>query len=495
MKIIDLFAGTPCEVVYGDLCGEYSSLIYDSRKVEEGCVFVCIKGANFDAHDVAEDAAKRKAAAIVMENEEKAERLAKTLGETKSETKIFLVKSTRNALSTLAAAHFGNPASRLLTIGITGTKGKTTTSYMVRETLLKSGIPCGLIGTIEIINGQEIIPSKNTTPESYVVQESFKKMADAGMKACVMEVSSQALMMGRVAGVNFDIGVFTNLSPDHIGDGEHKDFEDYKNCKKALFAQCKKGIFNADDVYFKEMSKDAKCEVITFGHTDSDFKASDVKLENKGSSLGVSFKLSGKVNNEIYVDVPGDFSVHNALAATAVAVTAGCEIDAIKASLSDIKVKGRVERVETGANYTMLIDYAHNGMSLESILTTLRAYNPKRLVCLFGCGGNRAKDRRFEMGEVSSRLADLTIVTSDNPRFEEPEDIIKDILVGVKRASGKYVTIADRREAIKYIIDNHEDGDVVVLAGKGHEDYQEIRGVKYPMDERVIVEEILNGIE
>ena len=486
MKLKDLLARTEYEVIQGSDEIEIATLINDSRKAAPGAVFVCIPGAKSDGHKFAADVAEKGASALIVERKLPIDNITQ-----------ILVKDSRVALAEASAAYFGYPAEKMTTIGITGTKGKTTTTYMVRSILELSGIPTGLIGTIETIIGDEVIPSVNTTPESYKVQEYFSKMVDKGIKCVVMEVSSQALMQHRVGGITFDYGIFTNLSEDHIGPNEHKDFEDYKYWKSTMFKNCKVGIFNADDPHFEEMKALADCKIETFGLSEtSDLYASELSLLKKGGSLGVRYKVSGLEEMEVELNMPGKFSVYNSLTAIAICHHFGVEKEVIQKALSEVRVKGRVEIVPASDRYTLIIDYAHMAEALKSVLTTLREYDndpehPIRLVTLFGCGGDRAKERRFGMGEVSSNLSDLTVVTSDNPRTEKPEAIIADIIEGVKRGPGKYVTIPDRKEAIRYCMLNAEDGDVIVLAGKGHETYQEINGVKYDMDERVLIREIL----
>lgn len=482
MKVIDLLEGIEYQCIQGDIDREITTLVYDSRKVVKDSVFVCISGAVRDGHDFAQEVAEKGAGVLFVEKQV----------DVPEEVTVILTKDTRQALAIASAAYFGHPAKELATIGITGTKGKTTATYMVRSILEKSGFKTGLIGTIETIIGKETIPSANTTPESYVVQETFRKMADAGCKCVVMEVSSQGLMLHRVGGFVFDYGIFTNLEPDHIGPNEHRDLEDYIHCKSLLFQQCRHGIFNADDSHLQQMLNGHTCSVETYGFSEeADLRASDVQLTAQGGSLGVSYHLSGLMDMEVEIDIPGTFSVYNSMTAIAICRHFGVEKETILSSLAAVRVKGRVEILPVSSAFTLMIDYAHNAMSLKSLLTTLKEYHPKRLVCLFGCGGNRSRDRRFEMGEVSSSLADLTVVTSDNPRKEEPEAIIEDIVTGVKKADGEYITIIDRREAIRYVIEHAEQGDVIVLAGKGHEDYQEINGKKYPMDERDIVADIV----
>lgn len=482
MKLTDLLEGMKYQCIQGKIEREISTLVYDSRKVEKDSVFVCISGAVRDGHDFAEEVVQKGAGVLLVEKEV----------QVSEEVTVIRVENTRLALAQVSAAYFGHPAKELITIGITGTKGKTTATYMVRSILESSGFKTGLIGTIETIIGEEKIPSANTTPESYVVQESFRKMADAGCKCVVMEVSSQGLMLHRVGGFVFDYGIFTNLEPDHIGPNEHKDLEDYIHCKSLLFQQCKQGIFNGDDSHLEQILEGHTCKVETYGFSkEADIRASEVHLTDKGGSLGVAYHMSGLLDMDVEIDIPGTFSVYNSMTAIAICRHFGVEKETILSSLASVRVKGRVEILPVSSKFTLMIDYAHNAMSLNSLLTTLKEYHPKRLVCLFGCGGNRARDRRFEMGEVSSKLADFTIVTSDNPRREEPEAIIEDIVTGVKKADGEYITIIDRKEAIRYAIENAKEGDVIVLAGKGHEDYQEINGQKYHMDERELVADVV----
>ena len=484
MKLSRLVEKLQYQLMAGDVDVEISTLVYDSRKVEKNCVFVCILGAVRDAHDYVSEVVEKGATAVIVQKDVKVPE-----GIT-----VIKVENTREALAYMSAAYFDYPAEKLKTIGITGTKGKTTTTYMVKSILESAGLKTGLIGTIEAIIGEEHIHAVNTTPESYVVQEYFRRMVDLGMDAVVMEVSSQAMMLHRVSGFTFDVGVFTNLEPDHIGENEHKDFADYMHCKSLLFRQCRLGIFNGDSEHVEGVMEGHTCECWTFGCKDGmDFTATDISLKKEHGALGVAYHVKGMMDFDVEVNVPGSFSVYNSLTAIAICHRFGVEPKVIQKALLDVHVKGRIELVPVSDRYTLMIDYAHNAMALESLLTTLKEYEPGRLVCLFGCGGNRAKSRRYEMGEVSSKLADLTVVTSDTPRFEEPMDIINDILIGVKKADGEYVTIPDRKEAIRYCMENAKDGDIVVLAGKGHEDYQEIKGVKYPMDERVLIQEILEG--
>lgn len=482
MQIQKLMEHLDYTFLTGSMETEISTLVYDSRKVEKDSVFVCISGTVRDAHDFIPDVVEKGASVVIVEKDV----------EFLPGVTYIKVDNSRKALAYMSAAYFDYPAKKLKTIGITGTKGKTTTTYMVKSILESAGMKTGLIGTIESIIGEKRTPAANTTPESYLLQQFFAEMVEAGMDAVVMEVSSQALMLHRVSGFEFDLGVFTNLEPDHIGTNEHKDFDDYMHCKSLLFQQCKKGIFNGDSEHLEGILKGHTCEVETFGYgKDNDYVAENVALKKDHGALGVSYHISGLTDFDVEVNVPGSFSVYNSLTAIAICHHFNVPVEKIKQALLDVRVKGRIEILPVTKRYTLMIDYAHNAMALESLLATLKEYEPGRLVCLFGCGGNRAKSRRYEMGEVSSRLADLTIITSDNPRNEEPMDIINDILIGVKKADGDYVTIPDRKEAIAYAMKNAKDGDIIVLAGKGHEDYQEICGVKHHMDERELVAEII----
>ncbi|HIV40860.1 MAG TPA: UDP-N-acetylmuramoyl-L-alanyl-D-glutamate--2,6-diaminopimelate ligase [Candidatus Mediterraneibacter guildfordensis] len=485
MKLNQLLERLEYQVAQGSDEIEVTTLINDSRKVEKGSVFVCISGAVSDGHKYIPDVAEKGAAAVVVERDVEAP----------ENMTVIRVEDTRYALALMSAAYFGYPAEKLKVIGITGTKGKTTTTYMIKSILDSVGYKVGLIGTIEAIIGEKRIPAANTTPESYTIQQYFAQMVEEGCDCVVMEVSSQGLMLNRTAGIPFEIGIFTNLGHDHIGPNEHKDFDDYKRCKGLLFKQCKVGIANVDDKYFRDVFQGATCRTETFGFSEeADLRAENVQLVSRPGYLGVAYHVSGVMDFDVEIDIPGTFSVYNSLTAISVCRHFNVPVEKIKEALRKAKVKGRIEMVRVSDEFTLMIDYAHNAMSLESLLTTLKEYHPKRLVCLFGCGGNRSKDRRYEMGEVSGRLADLTIITSDNPRFEEPQAIIDDIKTGIGRTNGKYVEICDRKEAIRYAIEHGEPGDVIVLAGKGHEDYQEIRGVKYPMDERVLIAEVLEEL-
>ena len=478
IKNIDLIETT------GNIEIEISDICYNSSKVTKGSLFVCLCGSNFDGHDYIDEAVKNGARAIAVQKDVN----------THNKVAVIKVKNTREFLAYASAAFFENPAKELITIGITGTKGKTTTSFMIRSILEQSGLKTGVIGTIGAVVGNEIVKLSNTTPESYEIQKNFRKMVNNGCKCVVLEASSIGLKNHRLDGFKFDYGIFTNFSHDHIGTNEHSSMQEYLECKSMLFKRCKVGFINTDDEKSSEIVKNHTCEVKTFGIKNSaDYCATNINLVNKFGDIGVNCNLYGDLNVEnVYISIPGEFNVYNALAASAVSHYMKISNESIKNGLAHVKVRGRVEPVKVWDNYSLFIDYAHNALSMENILKTLRKYNPHRLIVLFGAGGNRPKVRRYEMGETAGNLADLAVITSDNPRFEKPSEIIEDIKMGIEKTSGKYIVIENRKEAIRYCLSNAQKGDIIVLAGKGHEDYQEINGIKYPFDERTIIKSILN---
>lgn len=515
MKLSKICSGLEYRCLQGSLETEVWDIVYDSRKIKENVMFVCMTGARTDGHDYIPDAIAKGASAIVVEQESAA-------GQIPAHIAVLAVPSTREALAFMSAAFFEYPARRLVTVGVTGTNGKTTTTHIIRSILESSGKKTGLIGSNGATIGQMHIPLKNTTPESYELHSLFHQMVEAGCECVVMEVSSQALKLGRTAGIRFDYGVFTNLSPDHIGPAEHDSFAEYLSCKSLLFRQCRQGIFNRDDAHYKEVLKGHTCqasafsaapdiraeantsagtdkpsetgnstETGSFAGTDMDLSAYDIENININGRLGMQFCTRGSMDGVYRIFLPGYFSVYNALAAMSVCRLMGMTPDAIREGLEQAKVKGRMELLPASKEYSMLIDYAHNRVSTENALNALQQYHPRRLVCVYGCGGNRSRLRRYDMGEITGKYADLCILTCDNPRYEELHDINEDIKVGLKKSGGKYIEIDDRKEAIAYSMAHAESGDIILLLGKGHEDYQEIKGVKYHFDEREVVAEIL----
>ncbi len=492
MKLSQICKELEYECLQGSMEAEVRDIIYDSRKLAKDTAFVCMVGAVTDGHKYIPDAIAKGASIIVLEKEEEAAQIPETIT-------VIKVTSARRALAYMSAALFDYPDRKLITIGLTGTKGKTTTTYMIKNVLEMAGKKVGLIGTIGALIGDEPLASKNTTPESYELHRMFAAMVETGCEYVVMEVSSQGLKLDRTAGILFDYGVFTNLSPDHIGPAEHASFEEYLACKSLLFRQCKVGIVNADDEYCEEILKGHTCEVHRFSAADEgkdmDLLAYNIGFINEDGKLGMHFSVKGVMSCEAKVHIPGRFSVYNSLVTMLVCHLAGIPQQAILEGIEKVQVRGRVEMLPVSKDYYLIIDYAHNEVSTRSVLTTLLEYHPKRLICVYGGGGNRSKLRRYDMGEVTGEMADLCVLTCDNPRDEEIRDINKDIQVGLARSNGKFIEIDDRKEAIAYCITHAQPGDMIVLLGKGHEDYQEIKGVKYHFDEREAVAEILDEIK
>ena len=479
MNLKTLTKNLDCKTV-GNININIEEISTNSKTVTAGGLFVCLVGENADGHNYVLEAIKNEAVAVVCERELKNISVPQ-----------IIVESTRKACSKLFANFYDNPQNKLKLIGITGTNGKTTTSFLIKSILENAGKKVGLIGTQGVMFGSQNFETGLTTPDPEVLFKMLVQMVNFGIEYVVMEVSSQALKVGRCEGLVFDCGIFTNMSRDHIGENEHKDYEEYIECKSKLFKMCKVGIINQDDKEYDYMLKDATCKIKTFGFNGVDYKLQSYDFLNKNGLIGMNFILNDKFY-EIFT--PGMFSVYNAMCAISLADCLNINYDLILKVLKDFKVKGRVEPINISDKFSVLIDYAHEAMSLESLLTTIKEYNPKRIVTLFGCGGNRSKNRRFEMGEISGKYSDLTIITEDNSRFENVLDIIEDIKIGIKKTNGKYVAIPNRRDAIKYAIENAQDGDIILLCGKGHEDYQEINGKKIHMDEREIIEDVINEL-
>ena len=462
MKLRKICEEIEYTLLQGSLETEVRDIIYDSRKIAPETMFVCMVGAVTDGHKYIPDAVEKGASVIVLEKEEETAQIPENIT-------VLKVASARLALALMSAALFDHPARKLVTIGLTGTKGKTTTTYMIKKVLEMAGKKVGLIGTIGAMIGEEHLPSKNTTPESYELHRMFAAMVEAGCEYVVMEVSSQGLKLDRTAGILFDYGIFTNLSPDHIGPAEHASFEEYMECKSLLFRQCRIGIVNADDEHVDGILKGHTCEVKTFSaEREADLMASDIGFINEDGKLGMHFNVTGCMDCQAKVHIPGRFSVYNSMVTMLVCHLAGISDEAILEGLSKVQVKGRVEMLPVSKDYTLIIDYAHNEVSTRSVLTTLMEYHPKRLICVYGGGGNRSKLRRYDMGEVTGEMADLCVLTCDNPRDEEIRDINNDIKVGLARSNGKYIEIDDRKEAIAYCMKNAKPGDMIVLLGKGH---------------------------
>ena len=491
MELKKILAGLEGLKVKGSLDIEINNVRNNSNDVSTNDMFVAVKGFDSDGHEHIEEAINNGAKVILAQEDTINKNVIK---EIKDDVTLVLAKDTRYALAICACNFYQNPSKKFKLIGVTGTKGKTTTTYMIRDILEKKGIKVGLIGTVaSYVGDRKIANNENTTPESLKLQEIFSKMLEEKCEVVVMEVSSQSLKLERVAGCDFDIGIFTNLSEDHISAKEHPDMEDYFNSKVKLFKMCKKGFINADDVYATRIPKLApECRISTYGiDNHCDLLAKDITVTNQY----VDFKVKiGDKNERVKVSIPGRFSVYNSLAAIAVALGFGATADNIKDALLDIRVPGRSELVDNKLGLTIMIDYAHTPTSLEKILSSVKIYTKGRVISVFGCGGDRDKNKRPMMGEVSGRVADYTIITSDNPRTEAPEQIVKDVEEGIKKTNGKYECIVDRVEAIRKAIKMANKRDIIVLAGKGHEQYQEINKKRYPFDEVEIVNRIINEI-
>jgi len=486
MELFKLLSHLEYDVIQGSTEREVKKVTNDSRNVEAEDVFVCVAGYLKDGHDYIQMAIQRGAVAIVLEREDYAVADEGIV--------VIKVKDTRVALAMMAAESYGNPAKELTLIGITGTKGKTTVAYMLYQMLNAFGYKTGLIGTVSIDTGGEIYTNQNTTPESLDIQRYLYEMKQSGCQYGIMEVSSQGIKLKRIAGISFEIGIFTNLGEDHLGLYEHKNLEEYKECKKQLFYSCKAAIGNLDDKACQEMFLGTTCKKITYGIRvkEADFIAGNIHLCEKKEALGSCYNCKeGNQLHKIFLPVPGEFNVYNSLATIAALRYLSFSYTQIVKGFECVSVPGRMEKIGDFKDCMLYIDYAHNGMSLKSVLETFRSYEPKRLVVIFGCGGNRAKERRSEMGKAAGEGADLTIITTDNPRYESPLRIIKDIENGIKKTKASYQIIPDRKEAIRFAIRNREKGDIILIAGKGHETYQEINGVRLNMDDRQLIDEII----
>lgn len=471
--------------VRGDINVDIEDIVYDSRVARGNTAFVCIVGFQLDGHDYAADAYSKGVRVFVAQREL----------DLPDDATVVITADSRKTLAKMSANLFGTPAKELFTVGITGTKGKTSTSYMLKSVLEKAGEKVGIIGTTGIIYGDTVIKTNNSTPESYIIHKYYREMVKAGCTAAIIEATSQGFMLDRTYGIEFDIGMFTNLSPDHIGANEHKDFADYLNCKKMIFDQCGKVFVNRDSEYYDRITENIpKEKYVTFGFFgDAGIMAENLNFVSGDHRLITEFDCRDSEGlHHFSITQPGEFSVYNALAVIACARYRGVDYDTIQQGLKNTYIRGRMEIVPGTKDYTVMIDFAHNEFSVQSLFETILKYSPKRLVAVFGCGGNRSKLRRYSMGEVIGRNADLSIITEDNNRYEKIEDIVADILVGMKKTDGKYVVINKRKDAIEYALENARPGDVILLVGKGHEDYIEENGTRTYFSEREVVENYLS---
>lgn len=488
MKLIDLAQGLDFISFRGNLDIEISNIAYDSRKVEAGSLFVCVEGFHTDGHRYIQSAVDKGASAIVVQ------RSVEALNDPACQHITFItVVDTRKALAHVSHIFFDRPSSRLQVVGVTGTNGKTTTTHMIRSILGAAGKTSGLIGTVANVIDQKSTPSSLTTPESLELQELFSKMVDQHIEHAVMEVSSQGLARNRVDYTEFDIGIFTNLTRDHIGPTEHKDMQDYLNAKARLFRMCKQGLINTDCEHSRQIAEQATCSIKTFAINQSaDFQATDLTLRSDGSSFTIE---TPKGPIQVCLNMPGLFNIYNALAAAGACSLIGISNDAIRDGLQHAYVPGRTEFIETGLNFDVMIDYAHTPDSLEKILNMLKVNARGRIVCVFGCPGERDIEKRRIMGEISGRLADFTVVTTDNPKSEDPLDIIREIEHGLNNVNGDYISIQERSQAIRYALSNARPDDIVLLAGKGHETLQQMKNISVSFNERQIVSRVLDEMK
>ena len=476
MKLSELLKDTDVLTLAAPSECEIGGVSYDSRKVKPGDVFVAISGFETDGYKYIQSAVEKGAAVVISDRVPQVD------------IPYVLVRDCRKALALLSRNFFGDPAGEMQIIGITGTNGKTTTTYLLKHLLEDTlGAKVGLIGTNGNMIGSEFIHTERTTPESFELQQLFAEMKSAGCTHVVMEVSSHSLVLSRVAGIEFAVGAFTNLTQDHLD--FHHTMEEYAAAKALLFSACRVGCINIDDKWADTMMQNASCRLLTYSANgkEASLAAENIKLSAKGVSFTAS--CDGKCA-DVSLAIPGRFSVYNALNTIAVGLALGISLDdCAKAMKTAHGVKGRMELVPTDGDYTIVIDYAHTPDALENALKALRADHDGRLVVLFGCGGDRDRTKRPIMGAIAADNADLVIVTSDNPRTEQPQAIIDEILAGLKDKATEHIAICDRAEAIKWAIDNHRANDVILLAGKGHEDYQVVGHEKHHMDEREIVAE------
>lgn len=471
MKLKELLRGVPVTKLCADAQMEIGSVCYDSRKAAPGSLFVAISGFAADGNRFIPMALEKGAAVVV------------TAKEPAQDVPYVLVPSDRLALALISANFFGRPAESMTTIGITGTNGKTSSTLLLKQVLETClGAKVGLIGTMENLIGDEVIPTERTTPESYELQALFARMRDAGCTHMVMEVSSHALTLERVGGIHYDVAAFTNLTEDHLD--FHKTMDAYCDAKAELFRRCSRAVINRDDSYAPRMLTRAACPVLTTSiQEQAGLYAEDLELHAEG----ICFKaVSGQERETVRLPIPGKFTVYNALTVLGIARQLGISLHDAAAALANVRgVKGRVEVVPTPQMpYSVLIDYAHTPDALENVLRSVRDFCKGRLICVFGCGGDRDPVKRPIMGKIGVELSDIAVVTSDNPRTEKPMAIIEDILQGISPEMGRYVVMEDRRKAIRYAMDIAKKDDIIVLAGKGHETYQEICGVKHHLDER-----------
>lgn len=463
---------------------EIKDIAYDSRKCGEGILFVCLVGAFTDGHKYAMSAYEKGSRVFLCQKEI-------NLPE---DAIIITVENTRSTLAKISCNFFSNPSKDIKVIGITGTKGKTTSAHLIKFVLEAGGIKTGIIGTVGAFYGNRSIPTVNTTPESYEIQKMLREMADGGCKAVAMEVSSLGLKHHRVEGTRFSYGVFINLYPDHIGTNEHDSFEEYAYWKSQLFPMCDKAIVNIDDPFSSTIIENCQGKIITYGYdSGADYVLENAHKVKNGNLLSVAFDMKSYDKEKSFtVALPGEFNAHNALIAVALGEELGVKDEDISKGLTDVFVRGRGELVRESEDVTIIIDYAHNGISLKSIIDTAKQYHHNKIITLFGSVGGRTECRREELGTVSGKMSDFTVITSDDPDYEDPQKICDEIADFCQKAGGDYIVIPDRAKAINYAVKKAQRGDILILAGKGHEQYMKINGKKVPFSER---DEVLKALK
>jgi UDP-N-acetylmuramoyl-L-alanyl-D-glutamate--2,6-diaminopimelate ligase len=478
MKLSEVLRGIKYKLLDGNEDLEINKLEYDSRKIEANDVFVCVKGYQTDGHRYVDSAVEKGAVAIICQDQ-----VAIKPGIT-----YIKVEDTRKALAVAASNFYGSPKDKLKLIGVTGTNGKTTSTFMIKSILEAAGFKTAVIGTIANYIGGRKLETSRTTPESLELHKLFRDMVEEGVEYCVMEVSSHSLYLDRVYGLEFSQGIFTNLTQDHLD--FHETFENYYKAKLILFENSQNSVINLDSEYGSRLLQDIKGRLTTYSAgKDADVRGSNLKLHSRGVTFDLGFK---GVTRNISINIPGKYNVENALCSAAACLSEGISIDVVKQGLEDMLcVPGRCEIVNQGYNlgFDIIVDYAHTPDGLENILKTAREFTKGRLIVVFGCGGDRDKTKRPIMGRIGTDLSDIAIITSDNPRSEEPGTIIKDVIAGVRKDN--YIVVENRRDAIKKSIETAKAGDVIVIAGKGHEDYQILKTGKIHFDEREIVKEII----
>ncbi len=480
MKLNQLLRGVEAVEFWANPDQEISGVSYDSRKTKPGDLFVAMEGYETDGHKFISMAVEKGAAYVLCQRKPEAE------------IPYVLTGDSRAALAQVGKNWYGDPAASMTLIGVTGTNGKTTTTYLLKDVLEQAaGAKVGLIGTNQNMIGSEAVPTERTTPESFELQGLFRRMADAGCTHVVMEVSSHALYLKRVDGIRFAAGIFTNLTQDHLD--FHGTMENYCGAKALLFRRCEAGIYNADDPWSAQIMDGATCRKVSVSEHSGDLVAQNIQL----SAEGVSFEaVSAGERVPIHLGIPGGFMVYNALGVLAAAQALGVPLaDSAQVLRRSAHVKGRVEVVPTPWDYTVLIDYAHTPDALENVLASIRGFAKGRTVVLFGCGGDRDRTKRPKMGAIAARLADFVVVTSDNPRTESPSGIIAGIVEGLAGTKTPYVVVENRVEAIRFAMDHAQTGDVLLLAGKGHETYQVVGHEKRHLDEREVVAEYIREIQ